>query len=203
MILTFRIAVLVSALMWLSACRSTPEATVYDSVADELLQAKGVLVVASTTDSQWFHENTVDSVVAEGTVSFDTEPPWLRKEHIPLLKRLFEQNQKDESLNWSPRDRRVQQLVGAYRAKPRSGDEADAMCFSAESMPAIGVASGGRMFRPYYSFSRIALSEDGQYAMLKLAYACAPMSGAHESILILRKSGVSWKIEGGTRLWVS
>ncbi len=77
------------------------------------------------------------------------------------------------------------------------------MCFAAKAMPAIGVAISGRMFRPYYSFSKVAFSEDGQFAMLKLAYACAPMTGANESIVILRKNGGTWKIEGGTRLWVS
>jgi hypothetical protein len=77
MILTFRILVLTSALMLLSACRSTPHEAVYDWVADQLIQGKDILLVASTTDSRWFHENTVDSVVAEGTFSLGTEPPWL------------------------------------------------------------------------------------------------------------------------------
>jgi hypothetical protein len=192
------------ALLLVSGCRSNPEAEVYEWVAQELLQKRSTLVIASATDSRWFEENSAQSIASEGTLAVGGLSPWLKVEHRHLVERLFEQNRDDGIIDWSPRDHRVYLLAGNLRAKPRGEHETSSMCFLSDGMPAIGVADQeGRSFRPYYSFSRVAFSDDGQHAILKLAYACAPVSGAFEALLILRRQGRTWSAESSSMIWIS
>jgi len=198
--------VLVSLLALVSGCQSVSESSVYEWLAAQMLETRHELVVASQVDSRWFHENPIEAVIAAGTAKRGTEQPWLAPEHVPLLRRLFELNAQDGSVQWSPSDQRVRLLHGEFRAKPHGADESERMCFSQKSGAPIAVstdARGRHSFRPYRSFSRVALSDDGKFAMLKVAYACAPMSGASERIIVLRRLGEAWEVVGGTLLWIS
>lgn len=201
-----KLAILLFSIPFLlvSGCRSEPEAEVYEWVAQELLQERSTLVIASATDGRWFDENSAQAIASEGTLPVGERPPWLKVEHTHLVERLFEQNRDGGTIDWSPRNHRVRLLAGDLRAKPRGEHETSSMCFLSDAMPAIGVANQeGRSFRPYYSFSRVAFSDDGQHAILKIAYACAPVSGAFEALLILRRQGRTWSAESSSMLWIS
>jgi hypothetical protein len=191
-------------LLLVSGCRTKPEAEVYEWVAQELLQERSTLVIASAVDGRWFEENSAKSIASEGRLPVGEGSPWLKVEHMHLVQRLFEQNRDDGTIDWSPRNHHVRLLAGDLRAKPRGDHETASMCFLADAMPAIGVANQeGRSFRPYYSFSRVAFSDDGQHAILKVAYACAPVSGAFEGLLILRRQGGTWSAASSLMLWIS
>lgn len=111
----------------------------------------------------------------------------------------------DGLLDWRLSDTRVRVMSGGYRAKSRGG-EVKAMCFSEEAGRPSGVgtgANGESQFRPCCSFSKVVFSEDRNIAIIKITFPCAPMSGAHESQLHLRKSEGSWRIKSGRKSWVS
>lgn len=200
-----RTLIILLAALASAGCLASPESDVYDFISGEILNSTGDVAIASMSDSRWFSENSVEDIVRSDLNPLGNQVPWLSSEHTALLRRLFQANKNDGVLDWSPSNIRVRVMSGSFRAKPR-GDEVKTMCFSDEVGRPIGVstdANGESRFRSYYSFSKVAFSGDGHFAMLKIAFACAPMSGAHESLLLLRKSERFWSIESGRRLWVS
>ncbi len=112
-------------------------------------------------------------------------------------------NQVATPIDWDPVHAEVKFLPPNYARVPSLAD-LEELCLVAGDPFLAGVrAYKENYFRPYYTVSRVAFSEDRTLALLKYTRHCAPLSGGGEFFLALRLEDDQWRIVGGRTLWIS
>jgi hypothetical protein len=119
-----------------------------------------------------------------------------------LLEKFYQVNQKSELLSWKPIMVNVEYLPQEYAGK-LSEDPQGYDCLVPLEEGSVGISQKGQAYRPYYSISKVAFTDDNEFALVKLGYHCAPMSGAGEWLICLRKVGLEWKLVWSLNFWIS
>lgn len=158
--------------------------------------------VVEASDNIWFSKNELASVL-ESTKELDAE----------LVKRLYKINKKSIVLNWKPvmvsieflpkvifEGASLQYLHSCVKNEFTFVPESKGSDLSIRQKTESGEYY---VYQPYYTVSRVAFSKDGNRAMLKFGYHCAPLSGAREGLVTFKKQGRYWHIESAHKFWIS
>jgi len=176
--------------------RLTTEQAVYESFFLFVVgDAYSKVYLANASENRWFIENPFN------------EQEWNRSLsdmggiNIQLVKRLYEVNEMSTALGWQPFITNVEMLPVEYANLTHKEGE---HCFDRNGHGNVNIYSkDGRAFRSYYSISKPAFSEDGEYALIKYSIHCAPLSGAGEGFAVFQFKQQRWQLIGGRRIWVS
>jgi len=115
-------------------------------------------------------------VVTETAASLKERYEELRTLPENLLNELLSNSEKQDVITWQPIMVNVN-FIDASSKQPESNN--------------------------YHYISNVALNNKSKEAVLLVGYSCPALCGAHDTILYLRKKGVTWEIVKGVRLWVS
>jgi hypothetical protein len=198
------VALLVVAIL-LTGCRDSPspvltkEQQVYESLFLARVNSfSRPIYIAGASDSQWFVENPIDRVQRTSTDLGRLVPEFPR-----LLAELYRLNEVTQDLDWRPIVVNGVFLPASHASNPRNA-HTDERCFDASGEGSIEMRNAeGRRFRPYYTVSRVVFTANGEFALVKFGYHCAPLSGAGESLLLFKFQRKRWILAGSERFQVS
>ncbi len=167
------------------------EQMIYEALFLEIIgDAVSVYYIADQTEDLWFKKNSLQSSQAA-----HPEFP------ASLMGKLYEKNESAHELDWEPIITNGNRLSIKYDYALASRAK---KCLVQRDQSHIGVRhSSGLYFRPFYSVSRVAFSEDRTEALVKYSRHCAPLSGAGEFLVLFEYRDQGWHIKAEAVLWVS
>lgn len=160
----------------------TNEQAVYESVALMYIKSMSKEVkVLNKTNGIWFQNNSFSELVKRTTWKENNEIVSFKAPKA-LLESLYNENQKNEEINWKP------------------------IIVNGILVPAEKHVPFNKVYKTeaysYYSFSRVSFSNDKKGALVKFTHHCSPLCGG-EWLIYLNFIENQWEITQGLVLWVS
>jgi len=173
------------------------EEQVYESVFHHVIKDVNKKVyIASNTDSTWFVREKIEEVKKYISRIKEAELP------VELLEPLYRTNQTSNKITWSPIIINAEFLPEEYASNLKE-NKSGYNCLVETGKGNVGIRTKSKEYRSYYTISKVIFSKNKDQALLKVGKHCAPMSGAGEWLVALRKVGMEWKISGSLMFWIS
>ncbi|MFL0800615.1 MAG: hypothetical protein K6L80_09220 [Agarilytica sp.] len=180
----FRVLTIILVILSISCSQKglTPEEAVYESLFLKIIgNTYERIFLIRSTDLKWSESFKIDEVKKlNEKVGIDTA----------LIEKLYTINSRQHSIAWRP----IMVAIEMLPSSIHESESKDERC---------GLTPSNRKYRGYYTVSRVAFSQDSRSALVKYGYHCAPLSGATEQLVLLKKEGKQWVVSKGIRLWVS
>ncbi len=178
----------------------TAEQGVYESLFVERIgNTYSKYYLAGATENEWFISNPINDAQWDSYLSELGNIP------MELVEELYRVNEKSHPLIWQPLVTNAEKLPPSFAIKAKP-DKRNERCLVQEGKGNIGLGApskGKGEYRSYYSISKVAFTNNGEIALVKFSYLCAPLSGAGEFFVSFELRGNRWHPIGGRMLWIS
>jgi len=182
--------ILILSILFLSGCESsnkepltlTNEQAVYESVALKFINSMSKkIIVLNKTNGSWFQNQRLSQIKEIATKEFRGE---IKSFDVPpiLLERIHASNQKAHNINWNP-------IIVNGKLEP------------AENHAPFKKGPLQEKYS-YYSFSRVAFTNDNKSALVKFTHHCFTLCGG-EWLVYLKFEENQWKFIQSLTLSIS